>query len=215
MGCTPESGAIDEDESSDNDRVRSTCDFQRGDTAGDEERELALLINGPAGVGKTSMLDHVGDLLAELGRPFVLMDVDWFHRSWPPNTEGNRDVEAQTMGMLWRGYRAGGPRLLVVSGYVSSAASLHRYERALGVELLSIGLSAPVDVLRERLRRRHANQPGALAWHLDHLPEMLGALAAGAPDRERIHAECGRSGALQVLAAFDRARTARMALRST
>lgn len=36
----------------------------------------ALLLNGTYGVGKSAVLDHVGDLLAEAGRPFSLMDVD-------------------------------------------------------------------------------------------------------------------------------------------
>ena len=44
----------------------------------------ALLLNGAYGVGKSAVLEHLGDLLAEAGRPFSLIDVDWFHRSWPP-----------------------------------------------------------------------------------------------------------------------------------
>ena len=48
-----------------------------------EHPEYAIFLNGSYGVGKTSVLDHVGNLLAARGRPFSLMDVDWFHRSWP------------------------------------------------------------------------------------------------------------------------------------
>ncbi|MFK4084571.1 hypothetical protein ACI2LF_10715 [Kribbella sp. NPDC020789] len=43
----------------------------------------AIFLNGGYGVGKSSTLEHVGDLLAAAGTPFSLMDVDWFHRSWP------------------------------------------------------------------------------------------------------------------------------------
>lgn len=48
------------------------------------QSEYAIFLNGGFGVGKSSTLEHVGDLLAEARRPFSLMDVDWFHRSWPP-----------------------------------------------------------------------------------------------------------------------------------
>jgi len=36
----------------------------------------ALLLNGTYGVGKSAVLEHLGDLLAEAGRKFSLMDVD-------------------------------------------------------------------------------------------------------------------------------------------
>jgi hypothetical protein len=49
----------------------------------------AIFRNGGYGDGKSSALDHVGDLLANAGTPFSLMDVDWFHRSWPPADPDN------------------------------------------------------------------------------------------------------------------------------
>lgn len=49
-----------------------------------------IFLNGSYGVGKSSAIDHVGDLLAEYGKAFSLMDVDWFHRSWPPADDDPR-----------------------------------------------------------------------------------------------------------------------------
>ena len=75
----------------------------------------AIFLNGTYGVGKSSTLDHVGDLHGEQGRAFSLMDVDWFHRSWPPakNDPDNVVTEADNMASVWERYSLAGPRQLV------------------------------------------------------------------------------------------------------
>ena len=54
-----------------------------------------IFLNGSYGVGKSSTLDHLGDLLAEHGQAFSLMDVDWFHRSWPTAKDDPDNVMAE------------------------------------------------------------------------------------------------------------------------
>lgn len=65
-----------------------------------------IFLNGGYGVGKSSTLDHVGDLLADSGRAFCLMDVDWFHRSWPSAADDPENVfiEAENMTAAWSNY---------------------------------------------------------------------------------------------------------------
>jgi hypothetical protein len=62
----------------------------------------AIFINGSYGVGKSSTLEHIGDLLADAGQPFSLMDVDWYHRSWPPAQRPRPPAQAS-------GYHCPGP----------------------------------------------------------------------------------------------------------
>ncbi len=64
----------------------------------------AIFLNGAYGVGKSSVLDHLGDLLAETGTAFSLMDIAWFHRSWPSGAEDPENVltEAQNLTAVWR-----------------------------------------------------------------------------------------------------------------
>lgn len=84
--------------------------------------DFVIFLNGSYGVGKTSTLDHVGDLLAEALMPFSLMDVDCFHRSWPPGDDDPTNVitEAANIALVWRNYKSTGPRQLVVSGVIAS-----------------------------------------------------------------------------------------------
>lgn len=128
----------------------------------------AIFLNGTAGVGKTTVLDHVGDLLAEVGEPFGLLDVDWFHRYHPPNPgdPGNRALEGRGLAAVARGYLEHGPRTLVVSGVITSAERRADYADVLGVPMSVVWLRlAPAEVA-QRLQRRHARQP-------QHLPALL------------------------------------------
>jgi hypothetical protein len=139
-----------------------------------------IFVNGSYGVGKSSTLDHVGDLLAEAGRAFSLMDVDWFHRSWPPAEDDPENVltEADNMAAVWKNYLRAGPRQLVVAGVIASDRDRLRYERVFALPVRSVRLVAGVAVTENRLRRRYAeHQTPALAWHLQRHGELTRRLA--------------------------------------
>src|SRR5579875_2158020 len=119
--------------------------------------EYAIFLNGSYGVGKSAVLDAVGDRLAASGRAFSVMDVDWFHRSWPV-AEGDTEntvLEARNIAAVWANYRAAGPRQLVLSGVATSSADLDRYAAAVGLPVRSIRLVARPTTLEARLRNRY------------------------------------------------------------
>jgi hypothetical protein len=139
-------------------------------------RGFVVFVNGGYGVGKSSVLDHVGDLLAARRQPFALMDVDWFHRSWPPAMDDptNTAAEAMNMAVVWRNYRAAGPRQLVVSGIMTQLADRRRYEDAFGLPVRSVRLEASAAVTVERLRTRYRRRsPTPLQWHLERFAELV------------------------------------------
>ncbi|TDD46748.1 hypothetical protein E1263_35895 [Kribbella antibiotica] len=143
------------------------------------DTEFTIFLNGGYGVGKSSTLDHVGDLLAKAGRPFSLMDVDWFHRSWPPVDEGNVLIEAQNISAVWANYRSAGPRQLVMCGVISSPDARERYVAAVGQPVRMVRLTADAETTRRRLRGRYsASQVSALEWHLERCDEVAERLAA-------------------------------------
>jgi chloramphenicol 3-O-phosphotransferase len=139
--------------------------------------EYAIFLNGGFGVGKSTVLEHVGDLLARAGRPFSLMDVDWFHRSWPPAEQDNALIEARNIAAVWTSYRTAGPRQLVMCGVVSDVEARERYERAVGSPLRLVRLTAGAEVAERRLRGRYpASRSAALDWHLERYAEVAARL---------------------------------------
>lgn len=140
---------------------------------------FAVWLNGGYGVGKSAVLDHVGDLLAAHQLPFSLLDVDWFHRSWPeaPDDPENVIIGTANMAAVWANYQKAGPRQLVISGVLLPTDRL-RYERALALPIRSIRLEAGPDITSRRLEGRYsAGRALALEWHLGRfhaVAELLG-----------------------------------------
>ncbi len=137
--------------------------------------EYAIFLNGSYGVGKTATLDAVGTLLAEANRPFSLMDVDWFHRSWPTADfdEHNTVIEARNMAAVWANYRSAGPRQLVVSGVLTGSEDVDRYADALGITVRPVRLVGDDATIRARLRARYDTTRAAeLDWHLERYAEI-------------------------------------------
>lgn len=172
-----------------------------------DQTDYVIFLNGTYGAGKTSTLDHVGDLLAEARRPFSLMDVDWFHRSWPPGAEDPANVitEASNMAVVWRNYQREGPRQLVVSGVIANGHDRARYEAALGLPLRSVRLVADESEIEARLLRRYTPERGSsLKWHLDRYRELNSALFNADLDEATIQTSGSppRQVALRVLAHF-------------
>lgn len=137
------------------------------------QSDYAIFLNGGYGVGKSSTLDHVGNLLANAGQPFSLMDVDWFHRSWPPADPDNALIEAHNIAAVWKNYRSAGPRQLVMCGVISTTAAQERYAAAVECRIRMVRLTANPDITRQRLRARYsASQKSALDWHLQRYDEI-------------------------------------------
>lgn len=144
------------------------------------DETYVIFLNGSYGVGKSSTLDHVGDLLAAAGRPFTLMDVDWFHRSWPPGGDDPDNVltEAENMTQVWASYRRAGPRQPVVAGLIANQRDRERYQQVFDLPVRSVRLTATRTVTEERLRRRYTeHQSQALRWHLERHDQLARELA--------------------------------------
>jgi len=135
----------------------------------------AIFVNGSYGVGKTTVLDHIGNLLAADDRPFSLIDIDWFHRSWPVAAfdRHNQVIEAQNIAAVWSNYRAAGQRQLVMSGVIANRDDRLRYSRAVDLPVRSVRLTAQASTAEGRLRARYEpSRETELRWHLDRWTEL-------------------------------------------
>lgn len=158
-----------------------------------------IFLNGSYGVGKSSALDHLGDLLAERALPFSLMDVDWFHRSWPPAGDDPDNVltEAANLATVWSNYRRTGPRQLVVAGVIASEQDRRRYEQAFALPVRSVRLRASPAVTEARLRSRYSvHQSRALDWHLQRHRAFSASLESADLDEHVIDTDTRSSRAV-------------------
>jgi hypothetical protein len=145
------------------------------------EDQWAIFLNGSYGVGKSSTLNHVADLLAQSDQPFSLLDQDWFLRSWPPASPetGNKLVQLANMAAVWTNYRNVGPRRLVIGGVLTDREDLDRYSSALGLDVRPVRLAASTAVAEQRLRMRYGPlEAHKLQWHLEHHEKTAQRVAA-------------------------------------
>ncbi|MEW1636351.1 AAA family ATPase [Streptomyces sp. NPDC093801] len=144
----------------------------------------ALLINGTVGVGKTTVAESVGGLLADAGVPHAVIDLDWLCQSWPASSQDpfNFRMMLRNLRSVSGNYRAAGAVRLVVAGVVEDLEGRELCGEAIGAELSVCRLQADPPVVRERLARRHENEPEALQWHLARAGELAGILERAAVD---------------------------------
>ena len=142
----------------------------------------ALVVTGSVGVGKTTVIDAIGEVLAERGVPGAAIDLDWLRRVWPapPDDPFNNRLERTALGAVCRVHLEAGAQVIVAAGVLEGREDRPLYEEAFGCPLTVVRLTAPREVVRSRLRRRHEGDPESLAWHLDRFDELTGILDAAA-----------------------------------
>ncbi|MFE7793901.1 hypothetical protein [Streptomyces sp. NPDC057460] len=134
----------------------------------------AFLITGTVGAGKTSVAGAAGGLLTGAGVPNAVIDMDWLCRTWPAPTDDrfNFALLLRNLRCMVGNYLDAGVTRLVLAGVVEDAEDRKQCEKAMGVGLSVCRLRVELPVVRQRLSRRHADEPEALRWHLDRSGEL-------------------------------------------
>ena len=141
----------------------------------------AVLLTGTVGTGKTTTAYALSALERAAGVPHALVDLDQVRLLVPAPAADPfaHEVELANLRDLARNYRAAGARRLILAGVVEQAAEVPRYTAALDVaRLLVCRLTVDADDVPARLRHRHADEPDALAWHLERTVELTALLDA-------------------------------------
>jgi hypothetical protein len=137
-----------------------------------------LALSGPVGVGKTTVLYEVHDLLAGLGVPHACIERDTLACSWPPRGYFNEDTAQENLAAVWANFRAAGAERLVIAGVVERPEDLEGYRHAIpGARITVCRLTASEATRFARLRERE--QGAGLAWHLERTVELERILDAG------------------------------------
>jgi hypothetical protein len=132
-----------------------------------------LLITGPVGVGKTSVAFETMEVLEERAVPHAFFDVDgltYFHPKPPGDRFGER-FALDALALLFPRLAEAGIERLVLARVLWERDSLDLYKRAIpGAEITVVRLTAPLEVIEERIHRREAGS--AVEWHLARAREL-------------------------------------------
>jgi predicted kinase len=136
----------------------------------------ALLLTGVAGVGKSTVADAVGRVLATAGQVTAVVDTDMLAQFGPPpetHPAGGGfydELKCANLAALWANFKAAGARFVVVAAVIDSLPLRELYAQSLaGCEVRVVRLTADNATVRSRLRRRDAGPK--LEQHLRALNE--------------------------------------------
>lgn len=134
----------------------------------------ALLITGTVGVGKTSVAEAMGALLAEAQIPNAVMDLDWLCQSWPtpPADRFNVGMLLRNLRNVAGNYLDAGASRLVLAGVAESRAERDHYEEAIGIGLSVCRLRVDLPTVHQRLAHRHRDDHDGLRRHLKRSGEL-------------------------------------------
>jgi adenylylsulfate kinase len=138
-----------------------------------------LLITGPIGVGKTSVLYEAVRRLRAAQRPHAAVDLDSIAEAWPPPTDDpwNERLTQRNLACMWANYRdVGAERLLLAR--VLEARSLLRYVTAAvpHADITVVRLRAPWEVVEARIRYREQERGRDPSWFLEAAAYLVEAM---------------------------------------
>lgn len=128
----------------------------------------ALLVTGTVGIGKTTVAEHIGNRLTEVGVPHAVIDLDRLHHVWPA-PEGDRfnmTLALRNLAAVTANFLEAGARKIVAASIAENDVELALYRDALPIPLAVGLLRASLPVVHERLHRCHVDNPAGLRWHL-------------------------------------------------
>ena len=136
---------------------------------------VAIFVNGTVGVGKTTTIDALSDLLTTMLIPHAVIDLDRIRQAWP-SAEGdpfNHRLELVNLKALASNFLAAGMTTLVIAGVIEEKTAVAEYEGILGQWQLFIArLTAKEAVLKKRIEARHIADPVGREWHLQRTVEL-------------------------------------------
>lgn len=136
------------------------------------KRFPVLVLTGPVGAGKTSVLGEISYILNERGVPHAAIEMDALSDYCPRPTYDpyGTDVALRNLGAIWPNFRAAGADRLVLNHHVRTEYDLERLLEVIpGTEVTVVRLRAPLEVLQNRVRQRELGS--GLAWHVARAAE--------------------------------------------
>lgn len=134
---------------------------------------LAIVITGPVGVGKSTVMAALTQLLEDQDRACAGIDMDYLRWFYPkePDDRFRTAVGYKHLAFMAASYRSLGIPVLVIADVVEHASGRQALADAMnGYDLHIVRLRVPMHLLAERLRQRESAE--TLPWYLHRAPEL-------------------------------------------
>ena len=141
-------------------------------------RVPTILVTGPVGVGKTTLIEEMSGLLRRAHVRHATVDFDQLTACYPRSPDD--DVWGTQLGLanlaaLWRNYSALGADRLLIARVIEDRKDLDGYRAAVpGADIVVVRLRASPATLRERVRQRGTGV--GMQWHLDRAGELAASM---------------------------------------
>ena len=133
-----------------------------------------LLLTGPVGAGKSTILGELTELLEAAGVAFAAVDLDglsWCYPSPPEDDRFRSGLTLRNLAAVWKNFREAGAERLLLARVLESRDELARYRGAIPrAEITVVRLRARVPTLQARIRRREIGL--GRTWHSRRASEL-------------------------------------------
>ena len=140
-----------------------------------------VVITGPVGSGKSSVVEAVSKLLADNNFRHAVVDMDFLRiaRPTPPDDPFGEADGRRNLTALWPLLVADGARSVVLADVVEQREEYLRAFAELlpGVPVTIVRLAVPMALLLRRIRAREP--PETVAWYLARAPELQAIMDRG------------------------------------
>jgi len=136
-----------------------------------------LVITGPIGVGKATVLSDAARQLREATVPHAAVDLAKIGAVWPVPTDDpwNEQIIHRNLACMWANFHDAGAQRLLVERVLEARSLLRHIESAVpGAAITVVRLRAPKELLEARIRHREQGQDPT--WYLDataYLVDMM------------------------------------------
>ena len=130
-----------------------------------------LVVSGSTGVGKSTLLAAIHEVLAARDVPHGCIDADALSYAWPMRGAFNRVTMLENVGAVWANFQRAGAACLVFAGVIEYASDLEDLRGVIpGARMTVCQLVASEAIRRARLQTREIG--AALEWHLHRTVEL-------------------------------------------
>lgn len=115
----------------------------------------AALVTGTYGVGKTTVVEQIADILEHRGVRYGAIDLDWLAWFDPGSPDDDHDagfpVMLRNVAAVVGNYVDAGVRRLVLAGAILRPQQVAALRRTLDMPMLVVRLTLPIDEVARRL----------------------------------------------------------------